>query len=107
MSSSDDEIMEEIRDTCEQNAHSSSSNKVRNIYTPQLLSALDRTKCSDRNAIYTIDAVLKASGSKSENYNLNRSSLRQYRQDHRFQIASKLKERFNPVDPLPYIGMGK
>ena len=48
--------------TCEQNAHSSSSNKVSNIYTPQLLSALERTKCSDRNAIYTIDAVLKASG---------------------------------------------
>ena len=80
---------------------------TKNVYTPKLLSTLDRTKCSDRSAVYTLDATLKASGSNTTEYNLNRSSLRRHRELHRSQTTCYLKEDFHPDQPLTVHWDGK
>ena len=59
---------------------SSSTGKKRlrgrkNILSPDVLSALDRTKTSDRYAVHTISAVLHASGQQVDEFKVSRSSI--------------------------------
>ena len=76
--------------------------------TPKLLlSTSDRTKCSDRNTVYTIDSVLKASGNNGGDYNLKRSSLCHHRQQHRSSTTTRLKNDFNSDDLLTVHWDGK
>lgn len=70
------------------------------ILTPEVLSSLDRTKTSDRHAVQIIAPIIHASGENLEEYSINRSSLRRYRQKHRSEVSSLLKSEFNPQKPL-------
>ena len=74
-----------------ENEHQSS---ILYIYSPHLVSALDRTQCSDRSGIYIIDAVLKVSVSSSENLNLNKSILTSI-QTKPGKTASSIKRKCN------------
>ena len=81
----------------------STSNQKRrkiNILTPDVLSSLDRTKTSDRQAVQIIAPIIHATGQNVEEYNINRSSVRRYRQKHRIELSSALKSDFNTQKPL-------
>lgn len=71
-----------------------------NILTPSVLSSLDRTKISDRCAVQIIAPIVQASGQSIEEYSINRSSIRRYRQLHRAKLAAELKADFNPLKPM-------
>jgi len=61
------------------------------IMTPALLSSLDRTKTSNRDAAQIIAPIVHATGQNVEQYIVNRSSIRRYRQKHRISLSSMLK----------------
>jgi len=71
-----------------------------NILTPAVLSSLDRTKTSDRRAMQIIAPVVQATGQNIDDYNLNRTSIRQYRQTHRATFSFMLKSEFRPQEPM-------
>ena len=72
----------------------------KNVLTPDVLSALDRTKTSCSKAVHTMSAVLHASQQKVEEFNINRSSIHRARQKNRCQVAEKIRQHFNPQIPL-------
>jgi hypothetical protein len=85
---------EESSNSSSNDVQVSTSKKARgrkNILSPDVLSSLDRTKTSDRNAVHTISAVIKAVGQKVESFNVNRSSVQRLRRQHRAVYASQLK----------------
>ena len=71
-----------------------------NIMTPAVLSALDRTKTSDRQAVQIIAPILHAAGENIEEHSINRSSIRRYRQIHRANLSMSLKTDFNLQKPM-------
>lgn len=71
-----------------------------NILTPALLSSLDRTKTSDRQAVQIIAPIIQATGHNVPDFSINRSSIRRYRQKHRVILSSQLKSDFNPQKPM-------
>jgi hypothetical protein len=71
-----------------------------NIFTPAVLSSLDRTKTSDRMAVQILAPIIKATGEDIGDISINRSSIRRYRQKHRAIVSLKLKSEFNPHKPL-------
>ena len=98
----DKEVELEDSSSSSEESSNSSSNDVqvstskkargrRNILSPDVLSSLDRTKTSDRNAVHTISAVIKAAGQKVESFNVNRFSVRCLRRQHRAVHSSQLK----------------
>lgn len=72
----------------------------KNILTPAVLSSLDRTKTSDRNAVQVIAPVIHATGEDVKDFKISRSSIRRSRQVHRANISSQLKAEFNLRKPL-------
>lgn len=74
--------------------------KRKSILTPSVLSSLDRTKTSDRRAVQIIAPIIHATGQNIEEYNINRSSIRRYRQQHRVKRATMLKSEFNLEKPM-------
>jgi hypothetical protein len=71
-----------------------------NILTPAVLSSLDRTKTSDRNAVQIIAPVIQAAGQDINEYTISRSSIRRSRQMNRTNMSSQLKMGFNPQKPM-------
>lgn len=67
--------------------------KKLNILTSELVSALDRTQTSDRNAMFIIAAVIKSLGLDVEKYNLSYSSIRNARILKREEIVDTIKKK--------------
>lgn len=89
---------------------STSSKRTRGrktILSPNVLSALDRTKTSDRYAVHTLSAVLHASGQQIDEFNVNRSSIWRARQQHRKDRCAELKSGFSGEKPLTLHWDGK
>lgn len=79
-------------------ATSTSSSRKRariNIITPSVAVALDRVQLSDRKATYLLAATAEGLGHKVEDININRSSIRRYREKSREEISKNLKEEFH------------
>lgn len=63
-----------------------------NILTPELVSALDRTQTSDRNAMFIISAVITSLGLDIDRYNVSYSSIRNARISKREEIVDSIKK---------------
>ena len=72
----------------------------KNVVTPELLAALDRTKVSDRKAIFVIAETAKSLGQNINELALNRDSIRRQRVEHRIQRSANLKAKFHSNVPL-------
>lgn len=72
----------------------------KNIISPGLASALDRTKMSDRKAVFVITEAVKSVGCDVADYNINRSSISRGRQKNRSQFAEVIKRDFHVDTPL-------
>jgi hypothetical protein len=70
------------------------------IVTPQLAATLDRTKISDRKAMFVISETAKSLGHNVEDLALNRDSIRRQRMKHRLQQSETLKADFQGNVPL-------
>jgi len=79
----------------------------KSILSPDVLSALDRTKTSDRQAVHTLSAVLHASGKQLDEFNVSRSSIQRARQQHRKDRSADLKMGFSGEKPLTLHWDGK
>lgn len=71
-----------------------------NVVTPGVAAALDRTKVSDRAAVYVLTETARSLGHNPEELNINRSSIRHQRRQHRERHASSLKEEIMSDGPL-------
>ena len=67
-----------------------------NVFTPELASALDRTKVSDRNATHSCHLAMTL----MIELTLNKESIRQARRRHRENIAAEIPSSFSPGGPL-------
>ena len=72
----------------------------KDIVSPGLASALDRTKVSDRKAAFVISEAVKSVGLDTTEYNINRSSISRGRQKNRRQFAEVIKRDFHVDTPL-------
>jgi len=82
--------------------------KVVNIVTPELASALDLTKVSDRNATYFLSAAAKSLGYDPRHVTLNIESVSLARRQYSEEFTSEIRKTFLPETPLAvaYTGMG-
>lgn len=71
-----------------------------NIVTSRVASALDRTKVSDRNAMYVLSTTVQSLGHNIQNFTLNRESIRQARREYREKIANEIRTSFVNTIPL-------
>ena len=74
--------------------------KQKNIVTPELASALDRTRMSNRSAAFLLAATAESLGHNSQNYSVNRESIRKYRRKYREEIAREILLSFKANVPL-------
>ena len=65
-----------------------------------MAAALDRTKVSDRKAIFVLTAPAKCLGQDVGELNINCSSIRRAREQQRKSVAQQLKEQFQTDSPL-------
>ena len=70
------------------------------IWTPAVLSSLDHTKTSDRNAVQIIAPVIQATGEDVEKHTISQSSIRRSRMTNRIDMSSQLKFEFKPQLPM-------
>lgn len=70
------------------------------LNSPNLMSALDRTKISDRSATFAIAATAQTVGINMSEITLSRSTLRRQRAEFRAQFSMDLKHNFDPDGPL-------
>lgn len=73
---------------------------TKNIITPGLSAALDRTGMSSRQATYVIAETAKSLGHDVADINVNRMSVHRRRKQHRAQFAQELKAKFAVSTPL-------
>jgi len=59
---------------------------------PNVAASLDRTKMTDRGAVYMMSAAAHSLGHDVSEFNINRSSIRRHRQKHRMDAGVALKE---------------
>lgn len=69
------------------------------LFTPAVISALDRTKTTDRNAWHIIVAVASALGHDADQVP-SHSTIRRYRIEGRKQIANDLKQNLQTASSL-------
>ena len=83
----DEDILLSIPLTCK---------KIRpsNIISPELASALDQTKISDRNAIDVMSPNAQSLGHNPSEIDLNKKSIRQARRGHRETIVAEIRTSF-------------
>ncbi|XP_044597439.1 uncharacterized protein LOC123274002 [Cotesia glomerata] len=84
----------ELKRTCsdfEDTMPAPKKNKI-DILTSELVLALDRTKTSNRNAMYIISAVIQSLGLEIDKYNLSYSTIRNARISKREEIVDTIKE---------------
>lgn len=72
----------------------------KNVVTPELSAALDRTKVSDRKAVFVIAETAKSLGQNIDALALNRDSIRRQRIEHRIQRSANIKAEFHSNVPL-------
>ena len=68
--------------------------------TPGVAAVMDRTKLSDRKAAYVLAAAAKGLGQDIQELNISRSSIRRARHKFRKELATSLKQQFQPTVPL-------
>ncbi|XP_044578933.1 uncharacterized protein LOC123261406 [Cotesia glomerata] len=84
----------ELKRTCldfEDTMPAPKKNKI-DILTSELVLALDRTKTSNRNAMYIISAVIQSLGLEIDKYNLSYSTIRNARISKREEIVDTIEE---------------
>lgn len=74
--------------------------KMTKIITPQLSSALDNSKTSNRNAVNILAATCKSLNMDLKSINLNRESIRLNRNNERQNTATEVKKDFSPTSML-------
>lgn len=74
--------------------------KKKNIMTPELVGALDRTGTSDRNAMHIISAVVVSAGLNVADFNLSISTIRSNRIKLRKQEAMRIKNEIQTAHSL-------
>lgn len=70
------------------------------VLTEHVISALDRNKVSNRQALKIITPVAAALVRKSQKLRLSYSTIRRRRLQHRRKIAERVAEEFNPAGPM-------
>ena len=63
--------------------------RPRNVVNAQVAAALDRTKMSDRNAVYALSSFTQAVGQDPNRLALNRWSIRRSRMKHRNETMAR------------------
>ena len=81
--------------------------RSKEVVTPGLAAALDRTKTSDRNATYVISEALKSVGHNPDELVLSRQTVRRKRMEFRQSFAEDLKKSFKADIPLTVHWDGK
>jgi hypothetical protein len=79
----------------------------KNVITPDVAAALDRTLLSDRKAVYVLSAAASSLGHNVQELSINRSTIQRTRIQSRQQIAELIKESFSPNTPLTVHWDGK
>jgi hypothetical protein len=82
-SSSDSSAEEEDREATTAGSPKKMKRTRKNIVSPAVALALDRTKVSDRNAVYVLTATAATLGHNVEELSINRSTIRRSRLDAR------------------------
>ncbi|KAK2703771.1 hypothetical protein QYM36_017903 [Artemia franciscana] len=78
------------------------------VVTPELAAALDRTKVSDRKAVFVIAETTKSLGMTIDQLALNRDSVRRLTEKHRIHSSASIRAKFQKkVDRLPVLVSGK
>ncbi|KAK2717035.1 hypothetical protein QYM36_007247 [Artemia franciscana] len=70
------------------------------VVTPELAAALDRTKVSDRKAVFVIAETAKSLGMTIDQLALNRDSVRRLRAKHRIRSSASIRAKFQSDVPL-------
>lgn len=73
---------------------------TRGIVSPQLASALDRTKVSNRAAVHVMSATAASLGHNPGELVLNRESIRRARLKVRKEMVKEIRMKFSPTVPL-------
>lgn len=75
---------------------------TRNVVTPEVSAALDRTATSDRNAAHILSAIASTSqlGQNVDQLIISRSAIRRARIKHRKVFSDEVKATFHPTVPL-------
>lgn len=74
--------------------------RLKTVMTPELTSALDRAKISDRNATYVLAAAAQSLGHDINDISVNRETIRLARAKNREQISNEIKSAFTADTPL-------
>jgi hypothetical protein len=108
-SDNDDELYVPSSKRLKQNSTPKKVNtlKATNIVTSEVASALDRTKVSDRNAMYVLSATVQSLGHNIQSFTLNRESIRQARREYREKISDEIRTSFATTIPLTIHWDGK
>jgi len=77
------------------------------IVTSEVSAALDRSKTTDRNAVYVLAATAQSLGHDPKKLIINRESIRQARRKNREIIAKEIKDAFTPGSSLTIHWDGK
>lgn len=72
----------------------------RSMITPELASALDRTKTTNRNAVYLLTEAAASLGSQPSDLTINRETIRRMRIRWRSEAAKYIRNSFSPDVPL-------
>lgn len=67
---------------------------IKNIFTPKVIAALDKSKISDRNAVLLIVAVLEAAELDVNDFIINKSSVQRHRNIVREKRFNQIKAEF-------------
>ncbi|KAK2710529.1 hypothetical protein QYM36_011904 [Artemia franciscana] len=70
------------------------------VVTPELAAALDRTKVSDRKAVFVIAETAKSLGMTIDQLALNRDSVRRLRSKHPIHSSASIRAKFQSDVPL-------
>lgn len=81
--------------------------RPKNLLSPGLVSALDRTNISSRNAAYIMAETVRSMGENLQEYNINPSSIHRQRTRQRSSTASSLKASFTTDSSLTVHWDGK
>ena len=80
---------------------------TKNVVTPELAAALDRTKTSSRKATYILSEMASSLGHDVSTLNINRSSIHRARTVHRANTSQSIKSDFHTTMPLTVHWDGK
>lgn len=68
--------------------------RPKNVWTPELTAALDRTGSTDRNALFVVAETAKSLGHDPSKFNISRSSVKRHREKQRRQQWTDLHNAF-------------